>query len=559
MRITPDGSKKRAASGLEKRDMPGHAYRLYLIGPFRLEDASGRVIEIKGKKSRAILAVLGTGIDKARARSWIEQHLWSGRGARQSAASYRQCILELRRAFGPDSEILDAGPQMLALDPARIWVDVDDTDHLANLAKTHGEVPVFLADLDLRDKAFERWLKDRRDWIAGCLAPARADEPTVAPLQRPIIIRGRAAGNGATSQTYNAVMQDLICKSIDDNGRVQLVDEATMPGLSRADAERAFRVQVNSVDAGDGLGFSVNLTRSMDGTIFSNLIRLSGAGTTMQVDGFDVIDLVNEAVEQSLEEISGYEARIPEARIATALCFRAMKSIQDYSPEAIETADGLLAKAHSIDPQPVFLAWRAYLRTFLLGEGGGSDAQATRQEMERFISLAEEQQPGNSIILSLAAFIRSMWLLANEEAFDLAQRSNRLNPTNPFGISYLGMVHTHLGNFEEGYRLTQRANSLSVSRTAKSSIRYVAMRSAACAGRYEEAIKIGEALGRAAPGFIAPKRLMGLLYMKCGHMAEAEAMVLTLRQHEPDYSLEKMRDAFRASPLLHRSDLGKAS
>lgn len=539
--------------------MPHRTYKLYLIGPFRLEDSFGRVIEIKGKKSRAILATLGTGREKARARSWIEEHLWSGRGATQAAASYRQCILELRRAFGDDSDILIASPQMLALDPDRIWVDADDTDHLAHLVMTPDEAPVFLADLTIRDVAFEAWLRERRGHFAKGLSPApHAQEPKETPLQRPIVIRGRPDADGVKSQTFNAVMQDLICKSIDDNGRVHLVDEASMLGLSRADAERAFRVQVSSVNAGGGLGVSVNLTRSVDGTIFSNLIRLSGGGGAMRADAIDVIDLVNEAVEQSLDEIAGYEAGLPDAQIATALCFRAMKSITDYSPAVIHNADKLLAKAHSIDPQPVFLAWRAYLRTFLLGESGGIDAQATRQEMELFITLAEEQQPGNSIILSLAAFIRSMWLLANEEALDLAQRSNTLNPSNPFGISYLGMVHTHLGNFEEGYRLTRRANSLTVSRSAKSSIRYVAMRSAACAGRYTEAIKIGETLGRDAPHFVAPKRLMGLLYMKCGRVVDAEAMVETLRQHEPDYSLEKMRDAFRASPLLNHSKLGKA-
>ena len=543
--------------------MSANLYKLYLVGPFRLEDPSGRVIDIKGKKSRAILGILGTGIDKARPRTWVVEHLWSGRGERQAAASFRQCIFELRRALRGDRDILQSSPHLLALDPARIWVDVDDADYLEAIgethAKTHGEAPVFLADLNIRDPAFEGWLKDRRDWIAGCLKPVRASDPTPAPLLRPIIIRGKAEGESLKSRTFNAVMQDLICKSIDDNGRVQLVDETSMTGLSHTDAERAFRVHVNSIDHRGRLGFSVNMTRSADGTIFSNLIRLSGAGASPQVDGFDVIDLVNEAVEQSLEEIAGYEAQIPEARIATALCFRAMKSLDDYSPGSIENADQLLVKAYGIDPQPVFLAWRAYLRTFLLGEGGGACAQSTREEMELFITLAEEQQPGNSIILSLAAFIRSMWLLSNEEAFDLAQRSNTLNPTNPFGISYLGMVHTHLGNFEEGYRLTRRANSLSVSPAAKSSIRYVAMRSAACAGRYGEALKIGEALSRDAPHFVAPKRLMGLLYMKCGRMAEAETLVETLRLQEPDYSLEKMRDAFRASPLLHKSELGAAT
>lgn len=530
--------------------MSEHCYKLYLIGPFRLESPTGATLEIKAKKSRAILAALGTGRDKARSRAWLQDHLWSGRGSDHMAASYRQSLFALRRALGADSDLLISDKQMLALDADRIWVDADDEAYLSDLAKTPGEPPQFLADLRIPDPAFERWLTDRRTHFARHLSPT--PKPKDTPLQRPIVIRGRPDGGLVATQTYNAVLQDLICKSIDDTGRVQLVDEVSMSGLSRVDAERAFRVQVSSVEAAGNRGVSVNLTRSLDGTIFTTLTRVSN-----NID-IDMIDMVNEAVEQSLEEIAGYEAQLPVAKIATAMCFRAMKSVTDYAPATIENADRMIARAYDIDPQPVFLAWRAYLRTFLLGEGGGNDPQAIRQEMERFISLAEEQHPGNSIILSLAAFIRSMWLLANEEALELAQRSHTLNPSNPYGISYLGMVHTHLGNFEEGYRLTKRANELLVSRSAKSSIRYVAMRSAACAGRYTEAIKIGEILAREAPHFVAPKRLMGMLYMKCGRVADAEAMVHILQQHEPDYSIEKMRDAFRASPLLHRSKLGKA-
>ncbi|ABD54495.1 tetratricopeptide repeat protein [Jannaschia sp. CCS1] len=525
------------------------SYKLFLIGPFRLTAPSGEIVDIKGKKSRAILAALGTGRDMARARSWIAAHLWSGRGAAQAAASYRQCILELRRALGADADLLDSGTDMVALDPARVWVDAVDEEHLTQLSDGMGETPQFLADLSIRDPEFERWVADRRTYYGRRLSPAPPPPPQTKRLHRPIVIRTRPEG-AAAAQTYNAVLQDLICKSIDDTGKVRLLDEGAMPGLTRDDADRAFRVEVSSVEMPGTKGVSVNLTRSLDGTVFTTLTRLS--------ESVDMIDLVNEAVVQSLDEIAGYEAQLPSAKIATAMCFRAMQSITDYAPTTIEAADRLISNAYEIDPQPVFLAWRAYLRTFLLGESGGGNSQAISEEMERFINLAEEREPGNSIILSLAAFIRSMWLLSSEDALDLAQRSHALNPSNPYGISYLGMVHTHLGNFEEGYRLTRRANALTVPRGAKSSIRYVAMRSAACAGRYTEAIKIGEALGRDAPHFVAPKRLMGLLYMKCGRVADAEAMVETLRQHEPDYSMEKMRDAFRASPLLHRSKLGKA-
>ncbi|QXT38937.1 tetratricopeptide repeat protein [Gymnodinialimonas ceratoperidinii] len=527
--------------------MSSGLHKIHVLGAFRLESPTGAVVAVKAKRARAILAALATGRDLARPRAWLQDLLWSERPKAQSGLSMRQCLHALRRDLGESRDILTTDKDVIALDAAKVWVDVRDDDHLAGLGDAAGELPQFLDGLTIEDPAFQRWLDDRRCHYGRRLAPPLP--PEKSPVARPIIIRGRPDGM-ISAQTYDTVLQDLICKSIDDAGRVRLLDESAMPLLSRREAERAFRVQVSSADIGGSRGVSVNLSRSSDGSVFTNLVRVS--------DDIDMIDLVNEAVVKSMEEIARYGTDLPNHKIATALSVRALLSVTNYAPSTIENADALIARAFEIDPQPVFLAWRAYLRTFLLGEAVGGNAEAIREEMERFIRLAEEQDPDNSIVLSLAAFIHSMWFLSNENALELAQRSHKLNPSNPYGISYLGMVQTHLGNYEEGYRLTRRANSLTVHRNAKSSIRYVAMRSAACAGRYTEAIKIGEALGRDAPGFVAPKRLMGMLYMKVGRVDEAEAMVETLKQHEPDYSVEKMRDAFRASPLLHRSALGSS-
>jgi hypothetical protein len=529
--------------------MSSDLHRIYVLGPFRVETPAGATVEIKAKRARAILAALATGRDLARPRAWLQDHLWSERPKAQSGLSMRQCLHSLRRDLGEGSAILTTDKDVVGLDAGQVWVDVRDDDHLAGLGEAAGEAPQFLDGLTIEDPAFQRWLEDRRRHYGRRLAPPVP--PEAGPVARPIVIRGRPDGM-ITAQTYDTVLQDLICKSIDDAGRVRLLDEGDMPRLSRAEAERAFRVQVASADMGGGTrGVSVNMSRSSDGSVFTNLVRVS--------DDIDMIDLVNEAVMHSMEEIARYGNDLPHHKIATALTVRALMTVTNYAPSTIENADALIARAYEIDPQPAFLAWRAYLRTFLLGEAVGGNAQAIREEMERMIALAEEQDPHNSIVLSLAAFIHSMWLLSNENALELAQRSHKLNPANAYGISYLGMVHTHLGNFEEGYRLTRRANSLTVHPNAKSSIRYVAMRSAACAGRYTEAIVIGETLARDTPSFVAPKRLMGMLYMKVGRVEEAEAMVEILKQHEPDYSVEKMRDAFRASPLLHRSSLGSAS
>jgi len=155
---------------------PGQVF-LRLVGPLTLITADGTDITPKGKRAKAILALLALSPAGVRSRRWVQDKLWSERGPENGAASLRQEISAMRRAFkAARVDILVGDRDTLRLDRNLVHLDTDDSSILV-----HGED--LLEGLDIRDPEFEDWLRTERMRYA---APEGLDGPP--PRPRPSII-----------------------------------------------------------------------------------------------------------------------------------------------------------------------------------------------------------------------------------------------------------------------------------------------------------------------------------------------------------------------------------
>src|SRR6516164_896850 len=144
-------------SDVESR--PGLVIRV--IGAFRLLAHDGQDLTPLGRKARALLAILALTPTRRRSRPALQDKLWSDRGPEQGAASLRQTLTEIRRAFGARyRDCLVSDMRGVGLDPDRVIVDLDTAD-LSEFASTV-EAPLLLEDIDVADQEFEHWLRDRR-------------------------------------------------------------------------------------------------------------------------------------------------------------------------------------------------------------------------------------------------------------------------------------------------------------------------------------------------------------------------------------------------------------
>ena len=126
--------------------------RVALLGPVCATGTDGQDLLPRGRKARALLAVLALASPDPVRRERITALLWSGRSEDQGRASLRQCLHELNNALGPAAGLLAADRSLLGLRGTGLEIIQDHATHPMRLAE----------DLTGIDPAFDHFLSERR-------------------------------------------------------------------------------------------------------------------------------------------------------------------------------------------------------------------------------------------------------------------------------------------------------------------------------------------------------------------------------------------------------------
>ena len=156
--------------------------RIFVVGAFRVLASDGEDITPRGRKARALLAILALTPTRRRSRPALQDKLWSDRGSEQGAASLRQTLTEIRRAFGERfRDCLVSDMRGIGLAQDRVTVDVETTD-LSQLTRAV-ELPQLLEDIDVSDEEFEDWLRQQRTAFEERLTALKASaNPPTSPF-----------------------------------------------------------------------------------------------------------------------------------------------------------------------------------------------------------------------------------------------------------------------------------------------------------------------------------------------------------------------------------------
>src|SRR3954464_8077524 len=157
---------------------------IHVIGAFRVLARNGEDLTPPGRKARALLAILALTPTRRRSRPALQDKLWSDRGPEQGAASLRQTLTEIRKAFGERyRDCLVSDLHGIGLAEGRVTVDLDNVD-LSALARMV-EPPQLLEDIDIADEEFEDWLRNQRAAFERRIAASRAAPDPVSPAPAP--------------------------------------------------------------------------------------------------------------------------------------------------------------------------------------------------------------------------------------------------------------------------------------------------------------------------------------------------------------------------------------
>jgi tetratricopeptide (TPR) repeat protein len=545
--------------------------QIKVLGPFRVIRPGGEDCTPKSRKTCALLALLALSQGKRRTRVWLQDRLWGTRGREQGAASLRQSLVEIRRAFGTDRECLFSDNTLVGLATGLVQVDLDV---LPDSGLARGSLNVELLEgMDIGYEDFEDWLREQRQLLAErILAAAHLAEP-LEPAPPDAGNNRFNAGNlivfSNTDLTANPhflgladELLDNVGKTVRELGSAQIVDQRIGDGAMtehlRGSGDRPV-LWLRSRILGDHIPGNTAIANQPPGDQNSARIRLTLIAqpgnemvwsSVLHVDGQSrskagevrLLRHVNEAACVAIEQLSRRHATGNGASEAAAICNAGIRHLFKLGKENFARADTLFAEAFDMEPRGVYLAWRAYLRTFLHAEQRDVCRKSIDEEAFAYLRQAVEIEPNNSYVAALGAHVYSLIRRSYVSAYELAERSIEINPSNPIGWACLGIAKCYLGNSNEGFQDTLVARSIAGYAPCRYQLDALSCIAGAMAGRLDEAIQLGEASHALAPNFASPLRYLTALYFHQGETDRSFEISEKLRVIEPDFSYRKLKE-----------------
>lgn len=551
--------------------MAGQPIRISLIGPFLIQGPDGADLKPKLMKSRAILIMLALARDKLRSRRWLQDQLWSDRAHEQGMSSLRTCLSDIRRSLGPFKACLKVDYADVALDPDLVEIDFTPAD-----GSSQGEL-VEGFDVPHAD-GFEDWLREERRAFEerrseNVTAPASGNlprlvqpvsampkEPAKPSRTEPLRVALSYARVNCSdfSMLYCDSVLDCVGKTLDETGIVEITDLRLFPSNGQdIDDVTAPDVQIRADICESG---SRNLFRI---SVFSLPKRqLIWSQTLENVDiGGDaasdprVFVLVNQVAAMVIDHrLNGTVADLTNLPPAV-LCQLGVRRLFRLGSQNILEADTLFERAYREEARGLYLAWRAYLRTFLLGERQYGCRATIVEEGLQFYAMALEAEPYNSMVLGLGAHVEIMLRRQYSVAHGLAERSVELNKCNPIGLATLGIAECYLGNAEAGAAKARLASRLAGPSRVRFQIDAWNGVAGLLAGDIDGAQNYAEMSHAIAPSFAPPLRLLAALYLHRGERERSHRMVEELKLREPDFSYERLFDTAYPSAGLRKAGL----
>jgi hypothetical protein len=516
----------------------GIGMKVRLLGAFEIRDDAGRDCTPRGAKARGLVALLCQTPDRRRTRRWIEAHLWSDRGSEQASGSLRQVLMELRRAFGDQADLIEADRDLVLLHGVQTDLDADP-GHAQQMLQGGRE---FLEGIDIADAAFDEWLREERLRISRTFAPSRMGSSSSGrdntPL--PFAIRLGNLPTGAASFTGMA-MADSIARLVEEfvpievygAGGAELPDGMPVTGL---------QLGVEGTQIADRLHLLVRLSGQSAGPVlWHHRASLPLSQSDFIADG-EFPQIVFQAAEAALTAFPGLSATASGPARANALIARSVSDMFSYDPERLRQADAQLVEAFEIVPTARCLAWRSLVRQIMFVERTETDRARLHSEADEFARKALEMIETNALVLALVSQVRVMLDTNPEAGAVLARDAVALSPFNPFG--YAAQSGAML-------RYSRNAEALAAARTgAEISCRTNLLHwweslsglAALSAGQHSAAIAHYEAAHYRAPRFRSPMRHLLFLYLAAGEEMKARRVLQNLLRAEPDFTMDRIRD-----------------
>lgn len=512
----------------------GAKLSIRLLGSFRVIDRDGTDRTPRGQKACALVAILALSPDYSRSRAVLQDKLWSRFAAPQASANLRQALSEIRHAFGPFADLLIANRRTVALSRIDISIDIDGTGSVPQATGLE-----LLEDVHVNDPEFEDWVRlERQRFQQNSHDPTGsykiADSGLLEPSRRIKLAHKCSGGKEAQQDALlNSTVANLVMKDVRDRIAVEILTEEEVEY-----SDLYFQIESRMEPQGGVLSVILHAGNAV---LWSNAYFLdSRSGGIFQSP--DIRRAVNDLSDAILDAC----IKIGKAGSGRKGFVDGLSAVQQMFRLGNVNIDGIdtqIGRAYEETEHPVFLAWKAYCRTFVAETGDQSALDNATEDAVELLGNAFGSDPGNATIFAVASHVNGFLLKEYQVAHDFAERSLQLTPTNPLALIFLARSKSYLGDHQAGYELALMARSLVGFGPYRTFVDSVSGATALLSGRYDEAVRLTELVRRAAPGYKPPLHMLAPLYLKSGNQKKAQRVLEEIRRTEPDFDLIKLKEA----------------
>ena len=530
-----------AKTSTRSSESAGQKLRFRTFGGFVITAPDGSDLTPRTHKAHGVMAILLTSPGFRRPRAKLQDLLWSDRDPSQGAASLRQELTVLRKALGAFSEVLQADRAFVWLDGSKFETDCDANGPTA-LAVTEG--CEFLEGSMVRDPEFVDWLRDRRLAFEDSAPSPQAQPPPDLPARTRSARPTLYLSFGAASGPLSAYVARAISGGVQDWAPVD-VSDVIPPEPQRG----ALLLETEEVRFGNDAFVQVVLKdAARRSTLWRSALEFDMSGSSQL--RIELSRLINDSVDRTLTSLSFDLQGIAPQNANAAI--QAIEKMFATHGDAYEVLARIFEDEFATTGHGVFLAWRAFLTTYVVGAGQARDRAALAEEARDFMRRALLCEPHNPLVMALCAHVNGFTLGDHQSAFELADRSVRLQSNNPLGWMFRGTALMNLGRLDEGRASIARARDTSGEAPYRYLIDCYSCIAEMLSQDTDSAVRYARTSLNYAPDFAPTLRYLLATYLNAGDMEAAEKTIERLKRVEPDFELPYLAEPEYPVPLMKK-------
>jgi DNA-binding SARP family transcriptional activator/TolB-like protein/Flp pilus assembly protein TadD len=236
---------------------------------------------------------------------------------------------------------------------------------------------------------------------------------------------------------------------------------------------------------------------------------------------------------------------------ATGMLLLAIPLIYSMERTKFEQAGQLIHRALEIEPENAMaLAWAAFWRFTLVGQGWAQDVEETLAAAESLCLKAIQIDPDNAEAHGIYGHTCA-WKKEFDAAIQHFDRSLRLNPSLAFIWAYSSLTYCYIGEPAEALRRLERYRDLAPCDPYLRFFETAYVIAYAFKGAYEQAVLVGRRAVKANPDFSAAYKPLIASLGHLGRRDEAKPYIAKLLSLEPNFTIERFGQTY---PFKRQSD-----